>query len=344
MRKKWLGLVLGTALLSGAVAPTAGAAGEGREAIQVQSRYVSMHFDGARVSLPNGQYAFIHKGTTYIPLRLAANALQKQVTWTSSTRTVTLSEPTPAQREELREWLGHAAQTEPQPYPVETLTAAPSSVNLVVLGESVTLPASTPIYNVDGFTYVPLRFLSEAVGARIGWDNQAKALTAESPAYLARLEQPDPSVQPDESGTDGEAPDGEAPQSVPAPTPGGPGGNPILPGPAPGGGDDDTDDDEAQRIKQAAYDELDALRSACKSAALALGVQYLSADSAERERLLAEGQDEVAACTADFERIMASAADELEAIGHSAAILDAFRDEFEAELEAGRELVEQLAG
>ncbi|GEM_PF-3484476 len=49
---------------------------------------------------------------------------------------------------------------------------------LVLNGQAFT-PSSPPVI-INGRTYVPLRFIGEALGARVGWDNDAKTVTIET--------------------------------------------------------------------------------------------------------------------------------------------------------------------
>ena len=46
-----------------------------------------------------------------------------------------------------------------------------SDINLIVNDKKITFPDQQPIVK-DGRTYVPVRFLAEALGATVEWDNE----------------------------------------------------------------------------------------------------------------------------------------------------------------------------
>ena len=50
--------------------------------------------DGNKLEL-NGQYPIVYKGVTYLPLRVLGNAVGKDATWDSATKTVALGQATP---------------------------------------------------------------------------------------------------------------------------------------------------------------------------------------------------------------------------------------------------------
>jgi len=86
---------------------------------------------------------FISQGRTMVPLRIIAESLGAEVDWNSTTRTVIISG-----REE--------------------------TINLIV---DVSLPGDmgTPII-VNGFTFVPVRYVSEKLGATVRWDGENNAV------------------------------------------------------------------------------------------------------------------------------------------------------------------------
>lgn len=55
--------------------------------------------------------------------------------------------------------------------------ASAASVNVVVNGDSVVFPDAAAYINDDGRTMVPVRFVSEQLGARVGWDQARQSVS-----------------------------------------------------------------------------------------------------------------------------------------------------------------------
>lgn len=98
---------------------------------------------------------FIDNGTTYIPLRSVSETLGAIVDWDSSTKTATLSK-------------GYT-----------TIVQRIGSDTARVNNKIVQIGAAAQIKN--GSTYVPLRFVSENLGAAVNWDSKIRTvqITAE---------------------------------------------------------------------------------------------------------------------------------------------------------------------
>ena len=132
----------------------------------------------ALVQYPEGQ-----NGRTLVPVRLIAEALGAAVTWVPDTRQVIL----------LRE----------DDVIVLTLGSSQALVN----GQSAALPDGIPagvvMWEGKESTMVPLRFVSEQLGAQVTWDNATftAAVTAAgqtpAPSPAPEPEQPDPSPTPE---------------------------------------------------------------------------------------------------------------------------------------------------
>jgi len=104
-----------------------------------------------------GSNSFLHNGTvkqsevapfisqerTMVPLRIIAEALNAEVDWDSTTRTI-------------------------------IITGRGETINLIV---DVPLPGDmgTPVI-VNGSTFVPVRYVSETLGATVRWDGESKAV------------------------------------------------------------------------------------------------------------------------------------------------------------------------
>ncbi|CDN41483.1 copper amine oxidase N-terminal domain-containing protein [Paenibacillus sp. P22] len=93
---------------------------------------------------------FLDNGTAYLPLRLSGELLGCLVSWDSPSKTFTLQ------------------------YPKRTVKMTYGAAAATVNGQSV--PLSGPLRMVDSQIYVPLRFLSEAVGSKIWWDAPSRSL------------------------------------------------------------------------------------------------------------------------------------------------------------------------
>lgn len=116
---------------------------------------------GLAVSAPtvvlNGQtlsfdtLPIIENGSTLVPLRAIFEPLGAQVEWDSQTQTVLAY----TRNTEIKLILGHA--------------------DAYVNGVMCTL--STPAKSVNGRTMVPLRFVSNALGAEVKWDEAAQVIT-----------------------------------------------------------------------------------------------------------------------------------------------------------------------
>lgn len=96
MKKRMVGIVLATALLTGFVT-TALAVGVVQE-IKAQLRQdFTIIIDGKEESFAdangNTVYPILYNGTTYLPLRSIGSLMGKDVGWDGNTKTVTLSEP-----------------------------------------------------------------------------------------------------------------------------------------------------------------------------------------------------------------------------------------------------------
>ncbi|WP_446674095.1 stalk domain-containing protein [Paenibacillus sp. 598K] len=140
-----------TAQVSGRTTPVSGSAAPALSAA-VLSSSVSVVIDGTRLSLE--QPPLLANGRTLVPLRGIFEALGAEVRWTAATRTVT------AVKGDTTVSLRIGQST--------------ASVN----GQSVRLDA--PAVVASGRTMVPLRFVSEALGASVQWDARTSTVTIRS--------------------------------------------------------------------------------------------------------------------------------------------------------------------
>ena len=138
----------------------------------------------ALVQYPEGQ-----NGRTLVPVRLIAENLGASVTWVPDTRQVILQKGS------------------------DTIVLTLGSAQALVNGQSVTLPDGVPagVVSWEGkeSTMVPLRFVSEQLGAQVSWDNAAFTAAVVSPAGEG-VPAPSPSPTPEAT---------PAPEETPEPSP-----------------------------------------------------------------------------------------------------------------------------
>lgn len=93
MKKKLEKLKLLTvgALIGATMTATIGAGAAG-ERIEVMLSPLKMMFDGIEKPLPEGQSAFLHEGTTYVPLRYVSEAIGKPVHYDAERQTIRVGE------------------------------------------------------------------------------------------------------------------------------------------------------------------------------------------------------------------------------------------------------------
>lgn len=306
-------MMLSTILASAASAATT-------STIKVKTQPINLTFDGQALKLPDGQYAFIYQGRTYVPIRYISYALLKTVNWDSAKSKATISEPTEAQLVALKKQLQAAVSGNTKPQKSVEIKIQPIKASLEFDGKSAVLPAGQSLYGYGGSIYVPLRFLSESVGTQIGWDAVTKTVSGESAAYRAE----------------------HAGGGVTTPgTGGGTGGTGSGNG---GSGTGNTEKIPYATITAETDAKLFALKDSCKAALWEIAKAYVAAtDTAVQAQLKAKGLQEIDNCTAKFEVIIAAASAKLTANGHSTAIIAEYRASFQAEMDAGRELAGSLA-
>ncbi len=127
---------------------------------------VTLRLDGRAIS--GEMPAVIVEGRTLAPLRLLAEALGVTVEWL------------PDRAAQVRLTKGET---------VIELTLGASSA--MVNGQSVPMPGGVPAamvsYQGQGYTMAPLRFFSEALGCRVGWDQGSYTAFVFSQGYISPL-------------------------------------------------------------------------------------------------------------------------------------------------------------
>jgi hypothetical protein len=137
---------------------------------------VQFQFDGSYLAPPSDQRGFIYQGSTYVPLRFVAYALDKAVEWNPDTYTVTIRKPGKTEQVTIDEYKMNR-KTEKLNGSPDLSALQPTSlavyfenVKYVFDGASKSPSADLPGMIIDGSVYVPLKFVSESVGRKIEWD------------------------------------------------------------------------------------------------------------------------------------------------------------------------------
>jgi Copper amine oxidase N-terminal domain. len=286
-------------------------AGAASSSVTIKTQAVNLTFDGQALTLPDGQYAFLYQNRTYIPIRFISYALQKSVKWDQKTSKVTVADPTAAEKEALAKLLAGAAAGGKQPAAGKSIAIKPVQATLVFDGQTKALPTGQSLYSYNDSIYVPLRFMSEAVGTEIIWNQKTNSITGESPAYKA--------AQAGENNGTGE------------------GTNPGTTDPV------DPAKPTKASIEAAGSARLTALEASCQATLTAMINPYLTGDDAAKEKIKAEAKQQVDQCTADFNKILQDTTAELTKYGYSLEIIDAYKAQFEADMQAGLDFVKGLS-
>lgn len=187
--KKWLTVILLLILLAGAVSARAAGGQQitvrfydessGSYGGETATQRVDITLDGAALT-PTEAPALVHypagssNGRTLVPVRLIAEALEASVTWVPETRQVII----------LR---GES-----------TVVLTLGSAAALVDGQPEQLPDGIPagVVKWEGkeSTMVPLRFVSEQLGAQVDWDGERFTAVITSPGQ----EEPEPDPAPEE--------------------------------------------------------------------------------------------------------------------------------------------------
>ncbi|WP_435922097.1 copper amine oxidase N-terminal domain-containing protein [Paenibacillus sp. DYY-L-2] len=148
--RKRLGRAVLSAVIAGSICSGVPAlAAENASAASVQQAQfeeVNVTIDGILQKFP--QSAILYKGSTMVPMRGVFEALKAEVKWDGATQTVTATKGD------------------------TTIKLTIGNNYAYVNGQKVALTAEAII--VNGSTMVPLRFVAEALGAKVEWDGATK--------------------------------------------------------------------------------------------------------------------------------------------------------------------------
>jgi hypothetical protein len=285
--------------------------------IKVQNVDVKLLFDGVVMQPPAGQYVFMYNNTTYVPLRFMSYALQKSVSWDAKNLKVTVAEPSGSEMVVIKEYLMNV--TNDSSFTAKNISLNNVNASYVFNGNNKALPKSQSSFLLNGSIYVPLRFLSESVGNSISWDQKTTTITANSKIY----EEKNANVN---SNGNGSGPSASATPTATA----------DVNGVGSGSAGTGTGKVSYESITSATEAKLNALESQSASTLMGTLGEYLSAkDDATRESIEAKGKQQLASFRASFNSIIADAEQKLNNNGYSTAIIQQYKDAFEASLQGG---------
>ena len=146
-----LGFILGTMLFMGLGFIYANSnTGE----ILAHSDNIKITVNGERISLPDAQPFIDENGRTQVPVRFVSEALGADVGWDGNTKTVTVEQA----RNKISLVVGKSEYT----------------VN------SKKMEMDTSVIIVEDRTFVPARYVAEALGAEVDWDSKTKTVIINS--------------------------------------------------------------------------------------------------------------------------------------------------------------------
>lgn len=170
---------------------------------------VQFQFDDSYLAPPTDQRGFIYQGSTYVPLRFVAYALDKAVEWDPETYTVTIRKPGKTEQVTIDEYKMNRKTSKLNGSPdlsalqPTALAVYFENVKYVFDGVSKSPSADLPGMIMDGSVYVPLKFVSESVGRKIEWDPATytvKAAVVEASPKPSTSPAPTPSATPTPAG------------------------------------------------------------------------------------------------------------------------------------------------
>ena len=178
--KKTISCIL--ALCLALVLAVPAAASQGTKTVSITYRGISLTLDGQPIVPVDADgrsvEPFLLDGTTYLPVRGVANALNLDVAWDGTTNTVTLTS-------------GGSSVA-----PVEDAKATHTTVSVAIAYRDITIvldgaalspadAAGNPVepFLLDGTTYLPVRAISEALDLTVTWDGTTNTVILTSEGY-----------------------------------------------------------------------------------------------------------------------------------------------------------------
>jgi len=318
-RKRWRWLVPAGIVLFCLMVNAATAAAP---AIRVRYLPITYYFGDVQYAPPEDQQGFLYNNRTYLPLRFVAHSLNLSVSWDGKSRTVAIRTPTrdeqaaiESDNEENRNRARQAAEAGIARETLRSVSAVLIPVTYDLFGEKVETPPGMEAIMLNNRLFVPVRFLADALGYPVEWDQAAKTVRVALPPILPE----DEVGGPDEpSGEQDAAQSGDSAGTLPLPAAGGGGGSSVQ-------------KPTADELKRQAESKISSLKSKCESRMNSLFDQYkASSNKDERSRLISDGWAELAACDAEFDAIMQELSDRLSENGYPTDVVNWYWDRYEA--------------
>lgn len=285
------------------------------ETITVAMAPIRYIFDGMPLTPAAGEEGFIIDGTTYVPLRFMANAVNKRVHWDGAMSIVEVSDPAPGELPPLAAPAPEAEREARGEVVYKKIQVYWRTVTYVFDGVFIGPEAAKPGLIYNNRLYVPLRFFGEALGRQVVWDKASYTITvvSKSPAGSGRT---GGGSGGEENAVEESAGDGNA---------GGNGGGTLPPagGGFAGGG---SDKPSYASLTVAAEARLASLRDLCARELTPLAEEYFRT---EDKRLIDQGFAILAGCDAEFDSIVGGLEADLQRYGYDTAIVKEYRDAYE---------------
>ena len=128
------------------------------------NKFITMQIDSLDAKIADKEVKLVKApqivdGRTLVPVRFVSESLGAVVIWDGEKREVSLLDGT------------------------NTIYLTIDSKEVIVNGETITL--DVPAQIIDNSTMVPIRFVSEALGANIAWDGETRTVTIDKPLTIA---------------------------------------------------------------------------------------------------------------------------------------------------------------
>lgn len=322
-----------------------------QQSTKIEVYYAPIHFviDNQQMAPPEGQNGFIYNDNTYVPLRFIAYSLNKAVEWDAATYTVTLRDPSSQDKVIIADYnLNRIVRdSKIEAFDASQLAATEldvyfEKVTYVFDGQSKLPPEELPGLIYDNSLYVPLRFLSEAIGKKVDWDPATYTISAkagasgeaatgsgEKPAEPGAGNKPDPAPSGQTGGT-------ASPANPSGGTSGGNGGGGT------GGGDGQGSQEPTyDELKAAADAKITALRDEAQSYYFGLLEQYKDADAETKKALKQEGANQLSVFDGRFANLMAEFEGQLGEHEYETDIISEYEQEYEQQKALAKALVEE---
>ncbi len=248
--------------------------------VATKSVEVQMVFDGKTLKLPDGQFVFMLKGTTYVPVRFVSYALQKNVNWDNAKSTVSVSNPSKEEQARLQQYLAALTAKDGENASKVGISKrlVEKQAKFIFNGKEMKLPVGQSAYILDGSLYVPVRFMSESSGIQITWNQKDNKISAKSSRPQA--ENPNGGNTTPTNPTNPSTGNGGSGNSGGTTNPGGggnPGGN--------NGGNNQPNKPSYESITANAQSQLEALETSCKNSMMAIAGDLIAKKDYKRRSL-----------------------------------------------------------